>query len=48
MFKPYKIHDKKERIEVDHQLYLQSPELRLFLFRKLFSFNEKIHVKKTI
>jgi len=37
---------KKERIEVDHQLYLQSLELRLFLFRKLFSFNEKIQVKK--
>ncbi|CAF1113923.1 unnamed protein product [Adineta ricciae] len=29
MFKPYEIHDEHERLEVDHKLYLQSPELQL-------------------
>ena len=29
MFKPYEIHDEHERLEVDHKLYLQSPELRM-------------------
>jgi hypothetical protein len=28
MFKPYEIHDEKERVEIEHQLYLKSPELR--------------------
>jgi hypothetical protein len=28
MFKPYEIHDERERLEVDHKLYLQSPESR--------------------
>ena len=32
MFKPYEIHDERERLEVDHQLYLQSPELRMKRF----------------
>ena len=32
MFKPYEIHDERERLEVDHQLYLQSPELRMKIF----------------
>jgi len=29
MFKPHEIHDERERLEVDHTLYLQSPELQL-------------------
>jgi hypothetical protein len=30
MFKPHELHDEKERLEIEHQLYLQSPELRQF------------------
>jgi len=29
MFKPHEIHDEHERLEIDHKLYLQSPELQL-------------------
>jgi len=29
MFKPYEIYDEKQRLELDHKLYLQSPELQL-------------------
>ncbi|CAF3054094.1 unnamed protein product [Rotaria socialis] len=29
MFKPYEIHDEHDRVELDHKLYLQSPELQL-------------------
>ncbi|CAF1086786.1 unnamed protein product [Adineta steineri] len=29
MFKPHEIHDERERLEIDHKLYLQSPELQL-------------------
>jgi hypothetical protein len=36
MFKPYEIHDEHERLEIDHQLYLQSPELRTLSFYKTF------------
>jgi hypothetical protein len=28
MFKPHEIHDEKHRVELDRELYLQSPELR--------------------
>jgi hypothetical protein len=28
MFKPYEVHDEHERLEIDHKIYLQSPELR--------------------
>ena len=28
MFKPHEVHDERGRLEVDHQIYLQSPELR--------------------
>lgn len=28
MFKPHEVHDDRERVEIDHQIYLQSPELR--------------------
>lgn len=28
MFKPHEVHDEHGRLEVDHQIYLQSPELR--------------------
>jgi predicted Zn-dependent peptidase len=29
MFKPHEIHDERDRLEIDHKLYLQSPELQL-------------------
>jgi len=28
LFKPHEVQDQRERLEIDHQLYLQSPELR--------------------
>ena len=36
-FKPYEIHDEKQRLEIDHQLYLQSPELRECAFQACLS-----------
>jgi hypothetical protein len=32
MFKPYEIYDEKQRLELDHKLYLQSPELRIIFY----------------
>ncbi len=32
MFKPHEIHDERGRLEVEHELYLQSPELRSYFF----------------
>jgi hypothetical protein len=32
MFKPHEIHDEKDRLEVDHELYLQSPESRTYFY----------------
>ncbi len=32
MFKPYEIFDERERLEVEHELYLQSPELRIYIY----------------
>ncbi|CAF2681095.1 unnamed protein product [Rotaria sp. Silwood2] len=29
MFKPYEVHDEHERVELDHEIYLHSPELQL-------------------
>ena len=37
MFKPYEIHDERARIELDHELYLQSPELRILSSISFFS-----------
>lgn len=28
MFKPHEVYDERGRLEIDHQIYLQSPELR--------------------
>ena len=45
MFKPHEVHDEQERLEIDHKLYLQSPELRRRFVCFLF---ELIHFSSSI
>ncbi|CAF3714833.1 unnamed protein product [Adineta steineri] len=50
MFKPHEIHDERDRLEVDHELYLKSPESRILFYlinllfeKSLLELNDLLH-----